>query len=153
MTLIAFEKCLIYDYFMFVQNEKLVHLLFFSICSDFMVVAIKQVIYLVGLTNILWCCSHKCMQLHMARMWLVLRHCIMVVFACVAEISDLIGHPEAKVISDERLPQLVRQMAVHADVGQGHGNTYLLCVNNEFTNVNLLSSQILLLLNRTLKHS
>ena len=33
-----------------------------------------------------------------------------------AEIADVIGHTDTKIISDANLPYLVRQMAVHADV-------------------------------------
>ena len=34
-----------------------------------------------------------------------------------AEIEDMIGHYDTKLISDANLPYLVRQMAVHANVG------------------------------------
>jgi len=33
-----------------------------------------------------------------------------------AEIEDMIGHYDTKLISDANLPYLVRQMAVHANV-------------------------------------
>jgi len=37
-----------------------------------------------------------------------------------AEIEDVIGHTDTKIISDANLPYLVRQMAVHANVSMLH---------------------------------
>jgi len=47
------------------------------------------------------------------------RHACVCVCVCVcvnAEIEELVGHTDTKIISDDNLPYLVRQMAVHADV-------------------------------------
>jgi len=42
-----------------------------------------------------------------------------------AEVEDMIGHSDTKIISDANLPYLVRQMAVHANVSVACHNFYL----------------------------